>query len=219
MLANWADVKSVLTNRGLSAQYTIIGTNFWIKAIDRSFEIECILPTDTSLSADSLDFVTNFQPTANQSPNVLVTTQFEQKQYTLQLACASANVGEDGTVTILMKIPGTPGGTDGRYINAGEAFFDSVHAGDKILGTWFVDHDNILGGGVDVVVGSYTDDAASSENQGWYISPVRGFVKAETVGFYGFAPAGFYVKIVGKKGGGITSGTLYLNMEWAIKNS
>lgn len=67
MLAEWSDVKSVLTNRNLSAQYTIIGTNYWIKAIDGAFEIDCVLPTDTSLSSDSLDFVTNFKPNGNKS--------------------------------------------------------------------------------------------------------------------------------------------------------
>lgn len=65
MLAEWSDVKSVLTNRNLSAQYTIIGPNFWIKAIDGSFELECVIPTNTSISSDSLDFVTNFQSNAN----------------------------------------------------------------------------------------------------------------------------------------------------------
>lgn len=65
MLAEWSDVKSVLVNRSLSAQYTIIGANFWIKAIDGSFEVECVIPTNTSLSSDSLDFVTNFQANAN----------------------------------------------------------------------------------------------------------------------------------------------------------
>jgi hypothetical protein len=67
MLAEWTDVKSVLTNRSLSAQYTVIGSNYWIKAIDGAFELECVIPTDTSLSSDSLDFVTNFQSNSNKS--------------------------------------------------------------------------------------------------------------------------------------------------------
>lgn len=77
MLAEWSDVKSVLVNRSLSAQYTIIGTNFWIKAIDGSFEIDCVIPTDTSLSTDSLDFVTNFQSASNKPR---VSNSFVQSQ-------------------------------------------------------------------------------------------------------------------------------------------
>lgn len=65
MLADWTDVKSLLIGRNLSVQYTTIGTNYWIKAIDGIFELECILPTDTTLSADSLDFVTNFKANGN----------------------------------------------------------------------------------------------------------------------------------------------------------
>lgn len=68
MLAGWTEVKSLLVNRGLSAQSVIIGSNYWIKAIDSTFEIECVIPTDTTLSSDSLDFVTNFLPNANKVP-------------------------------------------------------------------------------------------------------------------------------------------------------
>lgn len=145
-----------------------------------------------------------------------VSTQFESTRYTLKLACAAQSVGEDGTATILLKIPGTPG-SDGRYINAAEAFFDVSTPGDRILGAWFVDHDNISGEGIDATIGSYTDDAVSSDNQGWYLPSNRGFVKAETIGFYGFAPSGFYIKIIGKKGGGLLTGTLYVNFEWAVQ--
>lgn len=154
-------------------------------------------------------------PVVNTGP-VPVTTQFESTKYTLKLASASANVGEDGFATILFKIPGTVDGVDGRWINAAEAFFDVANPGDKVLGAWFVDHDNITGNGADTQVGGYTDDAAPSDNQGWYIPPNKGSVKAETVGFYGFAPSGFYIKIIGKKATGITEGTLFVNFEWAI---
>lgn len=154
-------------------------------------------------------------PVINSGP-VNVVTQFESTKYTLKLACVCQAVGDDGTATILFKIPGTPGGADGRYINAAEAFFDVATPGDRITGAWFVDHDNMLGSGIDTVVGSYTDDLAPSDNQGWYLPPNRGFVKAETIGFYGFAPSGFYIKIVGKKGASLTTGTLYVNFEWGI---
>lgn len=222
MLAEWIDVKSVLVNRSLSAQYTIIGTNFWIKAIDGSFEIECIIPTDTS-NADSLDFVTNFQPNANQplvSPiQGTVTTQFEKRDKTIKLANLSGSVQEDGTVTAYLKVPGTPNPTgdnslDGRWISSGTAFFDVATPGDIISSVRFVDHDNMLGYGEDFVVGSYTDDELDAANQGWFIPPKKGEIKAEAIGGYGFAPAGFYIMVTAKKGGGITTGTFYVNFEW-----
>lgn len=151
------------------------------------------------------------------NPPLPVITQFEAKDKTLKLACASADVDSNtGLATILLQIPGTPGSSDGRWISSGEAFFSSPNAGDKVIGVWFIDHDNILGNGVDVVVGSYTDDAAPSANQGWYLPPVRGTIKAETIGFYGFAPAGFYIKIVGQKATGSYSGKLFVNFEWGV---
>lgn len=148
-----------------------------------------------------------------------VITQFESTKFTLKLACASGNVESDGTVTILLKIPGIPGGSDGRWINAAEAFFDVPTPGDRVLGAWFVDVDNISGEGENTTIGSYTDDALSLENQGWFLPSTRGFVKVETVGFYGFAPSGFYIKVIGKKGGGVNTGTLYVNFEWATEGT
>lgn len=171
--------------------------------------------TDSAALTDLMAAYVYVAPTVLTGP-IPVTTQFESTKYTLKLACASAEVGEDSMATILFKIPGTVDGVDGRWINAAEAFFDVANPGDKILGAWFVDHDNIMGNGADVQIGGYTDDAAPADNQGWYLPPNRGFVKAETVGFYGFAPSGFYIKIIGKKATGIMEGTLFVNFEWAI---
>jgi len=70
---------------------------------------------------------------------------------------------------------------------------------------------------VDFIVGSYTDDDAPSSNQGWYIPSQKGEIKAEAIGGYGFAPAGYYIMITAKKGGGLTSGTFYVNLEWGKK--
>lgn len=142
-----------------------------------------------------------------------VVTQFEKRDKTLKLAHGFASVGEDSTATILMQIPGTPGTTDGRWISSGVAFFDTITAGDLIQSVRFTDEDNILGQGAGYVVGSYTDDDAPSDNQGWAIPP-NGWIKCEAIGGYGFAPAGFYIKIVGKKANGATSGTFYVNLEW-----
>lgn len=211
------DIPSITAQIQASAIVTIIDhidvadgeTDIWFKDV---------LSSDDETTLDTV--VTNYSYVAPApAAPVSVTTQFEQKQYVLALACATSAVGGDGTATIIIKVPGTPGGADGRYVNAGEAFFDIATAGDQVLGVWVIDHDNLLGNGADVVIGSYTDDAADESNRGWYIPPIQGRVKAETIGFYGFIPSGFWLKIVGKKGAGLTSGNLYLNMEWATDNS
>ena len=146
------------------------------------------------------------------SPSEVV-TQFEKRDKTLKLVHGEDTVDGSGNATILIKVPGTPGSSDGRWISSGIAFFDVHTAGDKVLGVYFTDEDDILGYGAGFVVGSYTDDEADSGQQGWAIPP-NGFVKAEAIGGYGFAPAGFYVKVVGKKAGALPTGKFYVNLEW-----
>jgi hypothetical protein len=134
---------------------------------------------------------------------------------TLKLASGSADVDTTtGVATILIQIPGTPGSGEGRWISEGVAFFSEPHVGDMITGLYFTDEDDILGAGAGTVVGSYTDDDVDSANKGWYVLPIRGFVEAEAIGGYGFAPAGFYIKIVGKKASGHYSGKMFINFTW-----
>jgi len=158
----------------------------------------------------------------NNSP--IVTTQFELRNKTLKLASASGTVGGDGTVTVSLLVPGTANPTGditlaGRWISSGTAFFDVATAGDMVTSVHFVDIDNISGAGANTVIGSYTDDVMPSGNQGWYIPPLKGWIQADAIGGYGFAPAGYYLVISAKKGGGLTTGTFYINFEWANEGS
>lgn len=68
MQVSWSSIKLMLSQRKLSAQYVIVGDNYWIKSIDGNFELECLIPTDVTISEDALDFVTNFLPLGNKSP-------------------------------------------------------------------------------------------------------------------------------------------------------
>lgn len=146
--------------------------------------------------------------------NAVVTTQFEKRDKTLKLAHGEEDVDTTtGIATILIQIPGTPGSTDGRWLSSGIAFFDVHTPGDKVLGVYFTDEDNILGGGVGTVIGSYTDDEVPEANKGWAIPPT-GWIEAEAIGGYGFAPAGFYIKVIAKKAGDSPSGKFYCNFEW-----
>jgi len=152
---------------------------------------------------------------ARPAPSPLeVVTQFEKRDKTLKLAHGEATVdSETGLATVLIKIPGTPNSGDGRWISCGIGFFDVHTPGDKVLGVYFTDEDNLLGYGAGTVIGSYTDDDAAEENRGWAVPP-SGWLKAEAVGGYGFGPSGFYIKVIGKKAGESPSGKFYINMEW-----
>lgn len=142
-----------------------------------------------------------------------VITQFEKRDKTIKLSHGECTVGEDGIATILLKIPGEAGSSDGRWISSGVAFFDVHTPGDKVIGVYFTDEDNVLGNGAGTIIGSYTDDEVPEQNRGWAIPP-NGWVKAEAIGGYGFAPAGFYIKVIALKAGESPSGKFYCNWEW-----
>jgi hypothetical protein len=67
MEVNWTQFKSFVTDRGLSIQWVTINDNYWLKAFDGIFSLECIIPLDTTLSSESVDFETNFKTNGNKS--------------------------------------------------------------------------------------------------------------------------------------------------------
>src|ERR1035437_544833 len=219
MEINWLEFKAFIDSRNLSIQYVNYNNNYHLKGLDGFFELECLIPSDRSLSDDTIDFEDNYKANGNKSPTALVTTQFELRNKTLKCVSASEVVSsEDGTVTVLIKVPGTPNPTgdttlEGRWISSGIAFFDIATPGDKVTSIHFIDHDNILGAGVDFIAGSYVDDEAG-DNCGWFIPPTRGQVDAEAIGGYGFAPAGLYIEIKAQKGNGLKTGTFFMNLNW-----
>lgn len=214
MKVEWSVFKNFVDQRTLSIQWLDLGRTYWLKAFDGNFSLESELDRDPSDTADLTDFETNYKDSGNKTPTAQVTTQFEKRDKTLKLVHAEGDVDtETGLITIDLKVPGTPGTADGRWISSGMAFFDVHTPGDKVLGVYFVDKDNMLGYGANFVVGSYTDDDADEINRGWAIPPI-GWVKAEAIGGYGFAPSGFYVRVAAKKSGDSPTGKFYCNLEW-----
>jgi len=212
MMVNWEILKQSAIDRSLSIQYIDLQNKYWLKIFDGPFFLETII--DKNLEVDNIvDFETNFKPNGNKSPKTQVTTEFEQTDKILKLCCGSNTVDNDSIATILIKIPGTPGTGDGRYLSSGTAFFDTHNSGDRILSVSITDEDNILQNGAGFEVGSYTEMDAPSNNQGSFLLP-NGLITAITIGGYGFVPSGFYIKIVGKKTNNITTGTLFANLEW-----
>jgi len=70
MEINWSEFKTVVDSRKLSIQWIIIQNNYWLKMIDGSFEVECIIPSDRSLSADTVDFEDNYKINGNKTLSV-----------------------------------------------------------------------------------------------------------------------------------------------------
>jgi hypothetical protein len=55
----------------------VVGSNYYLKASDGFFELECLLPSDSSISSQSLDFETNFKAAGNVRPSQYVAVQQE----------------------------------------------------------------------------------------------------------------------------------------------
>lgn len=74
-------------------------------------------------------------------------------------------------------------------------------------------------------IASYTEEDAAEENKGWYFWPNAqgnnlppvGEVEINPIGGYGFAPSGFYMKLVYQRPSGITTGSFRANFDWGKK--
>lgn len=64
MQVTWEIFKGVVDSRWLSIQYVEIGDNYWMKAIDGPFIIECVIPKDP-LHEETADFLANYFSNAN----------------------------------------------------------------------------------------------------------------------------------------------------------
>lgn len=143
-----------------------------------------------------------------------VVTQFEKDDKMLKLACGVAECDGEGRAIVELEVPGTPGSGEGRYIDAGRVWFDTAHDDDKVEKVEIVDVNDMLGAGENFVVRTWHDDDVAEENQGWFIPKSQNGIAVESLGGYGFIPAGFTLRITGKKGSSQTSGKLYVNLKW-----
>jgi len=160
--------------------------------------------TDITDINESINFLKNNIPTE-------VTTQKEKTDIILKMACGKATTDVNGFVQLDIKVPGTPGSGDGRYIQGGSAWFANYHSDDHFK-VHIIDVDNLLGYGAGFQVGSYTEDGT---NAGFY-AETDGKVHVNSMGFFGFAPSGMYLRMEGQCGDN-TSDTIYMNIIWGKK--
>jgi hypothetical protein len=64
MNCSWSELKTILDSRNITCQWVIVGNNYWIKAIDGQFTMECLIPND-SLNSDTLEFETSYKSKGN----------------------------------------------------------------------------------------------------------------------------------------------------------
>lgn len=64
MEISWAEFKKFVDARSLSIQYVEVNENYWLKAFDNRFEVECLLPIDET-NADTIVFNTSYKANGN----------------------------------------------------------------------------------------------------------------------------------------------------------
>ena len=142
-----------------------------------------------------------------------VTTQFEKNNITLKLASDVVAVNATtGEAVVQVKVPGVMANGDGRYVDAGEAWFTAHDVDDQVLEVSVVDVDNVLGYGAGFVLKTYHDEEVPAANQGWRMSSY--VTNVDALGGYGFLPAELYFQIKAKKDPTNKTGKLYLNLKW-----
>ena len=140
-----------------------------------------------------------------------VTTQLEKSDITLKMACGKVVSDASGLAKLDIKVQGTPGTEDGRFVQGGTAWFLNHHPDDRFK-VLIIDVDNIMGYGAGFQVGSYCEMGA---NSGFYAEP-SGMVSVKSMGFFGFIPSGLYMRMEAQCGDG-TIDTLYMNVVWGVK--
>lgn len=214
MIVQWPILKQVVDQKQINVQYVDLGERYWVVAIDGYFKLECFLDKNPTITDDLDDFETNYKPSGNTSPKSEVVTQFEKPERVLKMASGEGEVNEEGIAVVSFKVPGVLANGEGRYVQAGTAWFDVHHKGDKIEKVEVIDVDNVLGYGENLILITYHDDEINSDNMGWYLPETT--IKVDTLGAYGFIKSELYLKITAKKGEDQTTGTIYINMKWGI---
>jgi hypothetical protein len=75
MEVSWTDFKAFVQSRALSIQWVAAGDNYFLKAFDSYFSMECLITKDPALSSETVDFETNFKTQGNVKPSQFVAVQ------------------------------------------------------------------------------------------------------------------------------------------------
>lgn len=68
MEISWSEFKKFVVDKGLSIQHVEVKGNYWMKAFDGAFSMECLIPISDD-NVDTLDFVANFKSFGNKKVN------------------------------------------------------------------------------------------------------------------------------------------------------
>lgn len=217
---DWSNFKTVAASKSLEMQYIELDSRYIIWISDGAMKFTAII--DFSSELDKTDFEENYRVHANKPIKSEVVTQFEKEDLILKLVSKEANFGESDECEIVFEIPGEfDGATISRYIAGGYANSDAYKFGDRVTAAEIVDVNGVTGYPPGTVLGSYHDENAASDEQGWRFWAAQGGegeCEIEPLGGYGQLLGGLYLRIKFKKCDGSPATKVCANLLWGIKD-
>lgn len=127
---DWTTLKSYVSIGNINLRYFEDTRKYEIHAADSFFHLAANVFKNGG--PDQTDFETNFKSTSNQPVSPVMTTQYEMNDKDLKLARGMIELNGDTTASLSLKIPGTFGTTDGRYVAGGYAIGEDYDIDDYI---------------------------------------------------------------------------------------
>jgi len=144
---SWANVKSFLDSRGLSAQYHDFGSYYYILGIDGGFSVATSISKTDPAGSDQTDFETNYKTSANKSPITSVLQNTGKKPTSLRIAGDTWTCSANSTT-----VHHVPIASGGRRMRGGEFQFCGAYEAGAWAKVELEDVDGVLGAGPNFIV-------------------------------------------------------------------
>lgn len=237
MKVDWETIKAFAQERKVSIQWVEKNDHYFLTAIDGPFKLTCGLYQNADDQSAIEDFEENFKSIGNRSPKTEVLTRLEKNDRSKRYIGFSATATKNASTSFFLKAPGS------MSYSAGPLFQDNLTNDRLVFGGWAwgenvvngdylkidaVDHENVLGLGVDAVLKSFNETATvsvypdSGDNavekvNGIFLHPEQKTEIASPVPtiLYG----GIWLRITYVSVGTVTNPKIFVNLNWEKQNS
>jgi len=140
MKVEWEIFKQFVDERKVSIQWIDLGNQYWLKAFDNNFSLQCFL--DKTESVDLTSFETNYKSYGNQSPKNQVLTEPANLSITMYRATNVVEVaaGEESIIDFCL----VPSGEEFLQILYGGALYTKEYDFGDYVKFQVIDLDGIL---------------------------------------------------------------------------
>ena len=161
MQVQWNIFKNALQNGNLTLKEINLGDNYWLKAFDGEYSLECLIPSDEQ-NSDTQDYLTNFQSQANKPLKTKVLTEPANISLTHYIATdvITISAGDEENIDIqLQQID-----NEIEHILYGGALYTQDAEFEDYVKFQVIDIDNVLGYGANLILKEYITKAYLDDN-------------------------------------------------------